>query len=257
MNGSELYLLIGGIILVLVVVWLMARTVRQLKRRGEVAQDVRSQPPDVVDEPLPENDLTRVEFVVNSESESESVIDHDLRPDVESFEDTDISAGLTDRTSVLSWHEEALNEVAETTDEVVETPHELVDISDEANVEIAPKTVSDTVNPFVEQALRRHLSQRFVLGWLTVYVDGGVGISDQVYDETLVEKFSVLAQQSQQTAELVGMTGAEQFVIQGPEGSICITPVEKYFPGREDYLVVFIDAGVEVEHLWQALEGDV
>ncbi|MCY0870065.1 MAG: hypothetical protein OWT27_05700, partial [Firmicutes bacterium] len=79
-----------------------------------------------------------------------------------------------------------------------------------------------------------------VLGWFTVQRDGRPGLNADRYDGSVHRTLAGLADGALRAATLVGLSTAGACTVQGPEGLISIRPVDAWFPGRSDYLVVFL-----------------
>ncbi|MHB1685263.1 MAG: hypothetical protein ACYCYO_21065 [Bacilli bacterium] len=121
----------------------------------------------------------------------------------------------------------------------------------------AYETLADRSNGdagFPESFLQK-LGDPRVIGWLTVHPDGHVLASDQPYDDSVIDMFATLAGHATRTAEVVGLTETQEFMVRGVEGMIAMAPVSRIVSGREGYLVIFFDGETTYEDILAVLGG--
>lgn len=121
----------------------------------------------------------------------------------------------------------------------------------------AYETLTDRSNGdsgFPESFLQK-LGDPRVIGWLTVHPDGHVLASDQPYDDSVIAMFATLAGHAARTAEVVGLTETQEFMVRGVEGMIAMAPVSRIVSGREGYLIIFFDGETTYQDILAVLGG--
>lgn len=104
--------------------------------------------------------------------------------------------------------------------------------------------------------LRARLAHPRVLGWISLLLSGDVVASDQPYDEEVVKQFCSLAHMANETAVLVGLNEAREFLVRGVEGMILLVPAMRMVPGRPEYVVVFLESEEDYAVIAERLLGD-
>lgn len=282
MSGTQLYILLAGVVIVIAVAVLITTTMMQIRKQGqkvEQKEDRAKSKPDgeassgqskpLVEKPIAEEP----ELVIDVEpmdsgmgvapmyvetdpaapdrvrvTPMELPVEHAPPLVMDAQEAEEALSGLDEDAIVRLSAFAAVAEPEDMEDLVAEDHRE--DPDDEPVTQTGADMVAQENTTIIADDetfsawLTDRLSHHSVLGWLTVYADGRVGVSDQTYDQDVVTEFSALAEQARRTAELVGLSHAQEFVVRGVEGIIYLTPADRVYAGRPDYLVVFLDGEV-------------
>ncbi len=101
--------------------------------------------------------------------------------------------------------------------------------------------------------LAARLAHPRILGWMCVLVSGIVVGSDQPYDEEVTQQLCSLAVLASETAALVGLTQAREFLVRGVEGMILVVPAARVVPDRSEYVIVFLESEEDYELIMDRL----